>query len=110
MKKAKSRHKCEVVNGQRISCWHDKGCFDEWTVIYLDQEENGGVPFRGMSEHPCHPQGFGQWGEMHLSNVGYKGRGGCFDRRVAFADLPPDCKKLVLSDIADLNLMNGGEK
>ena len=109
--KAKSRHKCEIVSGQRISCWWNKDCWDCWTVVFLDtQDERHTVGFRGMSDHPCHPQGYGQWGEMALCHVGYKGRGGCFDKRVKFADLPEECQKLVLSDIKDLNDMNGGEK
>jgi hypothetical protein len=36
---------------------------------------------------------------MKIWDVQYKGRGGCFDKRIKFADLPADCQKAVLQDL-----------
>jgi hypothetical protein len=96
------RRKHEVVNGKHISVWENKNCFDKFTVVYLDEvDERGNVQYIGMSEHPFHPQGFGQHGEMKIYNVQYTGRGGCFDKRIKFADLPADCQKAVIQDLTD---------
>jgi hypothetical protein len=46
----------------------------------------------GMSADPFNPQGFGQHGE------GMPGRH--IGRRIAWADLPSDCKRLVEADLA----------
>ncbi len=94
------RRKHEVVNGHKISVWESKNCFDKFTVVYLDEIDNRGkVQYIGMSEHPFYPQGFGQHGEMEINAVQYKGRGGCFDKRINFADLPADCQKAVIKDL-----------
>jgi len=94
------RRKHEVVNGHKISVWENKNVIDKYTVVYLDEvDKDLNVPYIGMSEHPFHPQGFGQNGEMKIYNVQYKGRGGCFDKRIKFADLPEDCKKAVMQDL-----------
>jgi len=97
------RRKHEVINDHCISCWDNGGeTCDRYTVVYLDEEDDRGmVTYVGMSERPFHPQGFGQHGEMPVHNVAYRGRGGVFKRRIAFADLPSDCKRLVLSGLAD---------
>jgi hypothetical protein len=98
------RRKHEVVEGRCISCWDNGGeTWDRYTVVYLDEEDDRGmVPYVGMSERPFHPQGFGQHGEMPVGNVAYRGRGGVFKKRIAFAELPPDCQRLVLQDLAEL--------
>jgi hypothetical protein len=64
---------------------------DRYTVAYLDTEVNGTCFGVGMSEHPYHPQGFGQHTDMKL--------GRHLGKRIAFKSLPPDCQKLVESDM-----------
>ena len=111
MMKKKSRRKCEIVDGQRISCWFNRNCLDAYTVVFLDTEdEDGRAMFVGMSAAPFHPQGVGMHGEMEVCRVAYKGRGGVFDRRIAFKDLPADCQTLVNQDIAHLNGVDKEEK
>lgn len=93
------RRKHEVINGHKISVWDCPKFIDRYTVVYLDNPyDNGNVDYLAMNEQPFSPQGFGQHGEMPLCAVQYKGRGGCFDKRIKFADLPPDCQKAVLQD------------
>lgn len=94
------RRKHEIINGHNISVWENKNCFDKYTVVYLDEvDKDLNVTYIGMSDNPFHPQGFCQHGEMKIYNVQYKGRGGCFDKRIKFDDLPEDCKKAVMRDL-----------
>ena len=46
-----------------------------------------------MSEHPFHPQGFGQ----HSSGTLGKHNG----KRITFNQLPPDCQKLVKQELSE---------
>jgi hypothetical protein len=87
------RRKHEIVEGRRVSCWWSRGGADEFTVVDLDSLEDGRVCYIAMSGAPFHPQGVGCSGEMPLSMVQYKGRGGAFDRRMKFADLNEDCQR-----------------
>lgn len=99
--KKKSRHKHEVISGARISCWDTPKYVDRYAVVYLDTlNERGCVEILTMSGQPFHPQGVGQHTTMRLSNAAYRGRGGAFDKRICFADLPADCQRAVLDDIA----------
>lgn len=70
--------------------------FDRYTALYgapLWGPEMGlTVPFRGMSTHPQHPQGFGQWGEMRIH---YRANCG---RLVPFRDLPADVQRQIVDD------------
>lgn len=94
------RRKHEIVCGRPISVWECKGFADRYTVVYLDEvDERGNVQMVGMSGAPFHPQGVCMHGEMPLYNVAYKGRGGVFDKRIRFADLPEDCRKVVERDL-----------
>jgi hypothetical protein len=74
--------------------------FDRYTVIFTHAHSFGlrgytvGV---GMSEHPFHPQGFGQ--HFEYQNHKYDGKSG--GKRIGFNDLPPDCKRLVIDDYTD---------
>ena len=84
-----------------IRCYDNGGkTFDRYTVIFTHAHSFGmmgrtvGV---GMSEHPFHPQGFGQ--HFDYNNLDYNGRSG--GKKISFTDLPPDCQKLVLSDYMD---------
>jgi hypothetical protein len=95
------KRKHEMIEGRPISVWDSGDKFaDRFTVVYLDEiDERGNVQYLGMSADPFHPQGFGQHGEMHLDAVAYKGRGGAFNKRIKFDDLPAGCKKAVIQDL-----------
>lgn len=72
---------------------------DRYTVLYgapLWYPEMGrSVPYVAMNAAPFHPQGFGQHGEMRSIDRSALGR------KIKYADLPIDCKKLVTQDCAD---------
>ena len=94
------RRKHELINGRPISVWDCPKFIDRYTVVYLDtQDERGNVQYIAMNSAPFHPQGFGQHGEMPITAVQYKGRGGSFDKRINFLDLPPDCQRAVIQDL-----------
>ena len=83
------------------------GSFDRFTAAYLDQQSNAGGQrwfwYRGMSAHPFDPQGFGCSGESTGTPVDYPvarlGRRNHLGKRIRFADLPPDCQRLVVQDL-----------
>jgi hypothetical protein len=66
--------------------------FDRYTAVYMGWPEGCGLyAARGMSEHPFHPQGFGQFcAAMPGRHLG---------KRIAFAELPTDCQRLIQSDL-----------
>lgn len=105
----------EMINNVPIRCYdnggNDKiadernnGSFDRYTVIYIQclSKQNGKRMYdcRCMSEHPFHPQGFGQMSTCQAPEFD-----GDIDthlgKRISFVDLPEDCQKLVMRDIAD---------
>jgi hypothetical protein len=65
----------------------DAEVIDRYTVVRLDWEEtrDGLKTCFGMSEHPTHPQGFGQHGAAmpgrHLGKL------------IAFSELPEECQR-----------------
>jgi hypothetical protein len=79
-----------------VRCYDNGGeTMDRYTVVYLDQQESKeprGVYYdcRAMSANPFHPQGFGQMSTCVL--------GPHLGKRIAFADLPFDCQRLVFRD------------
>jgi hypothetical protein len=91
--------KTETINGARIACYDNDGkSADRFTVIYLDEPERAANTFAavGMNAEPFHPQGIGQHGSaMPGRHLG---------RRIALADLPADCQKLVQQDTKPLPL------
>ena len=88
------RYKHEIVEGRRVSVWWSKDCADHWTVVDLDSvDERRMVSYIAMSDAPFSPRGVGCSGEMPLSRVQYKGRGGAFDKRVKFSELNEDCQQ-----------------
>lgn len=97
------KKKHETINGVNISVWDNKNFIDRYTIVFLDDIINGKVSYLTMNDYPFHPQGFCQHGEIEISAVQYKGRGGCFDKRIKFDDLPEDCQKAVLNDINNCN-------
>lgn len=89
-----------------VRCYDNGGkTFDRYTVVFTGRyrKQTGGEQFyRGMSEHPCHPQGFGlcATSRHNIDLPAYSHLG----KKVKFADLPIDCQGVVLSDAIDLAL------
>lgn len=87
-----------------IRCYDNGGrSFDRYTVVFTGRyrHKTGGSFWHvGMSEHPFHPQGFGQHGENReqIDRPTY----GHLGKKIKFQDLPEDCRKLVLRDYRDL--------
>lgn len=87
-----------------VRCYDNGGAsFDRYTVVFTGRyrhKTGGSVLYVGMSEHPFHPQGFGQHGEApsRIDQPSYAHLG----KRISFAALPPDCRTLVLRDYAEL--------
>ena len=76
----------------KIKAIYDNGgeTYDRFTVYY-DQKDNDLYVGRGMSRYPFKPQGFGQW----ISGLLGPHNG----KRIELKDLPPDCQRLVDSDL-----------
>lgn len=76
--------------------------FDRYTVVYNYPEEYRGtvyLPYRGMSEHPSSPQGFGildtfQSHELAAYRNAYR------RTRIRWDELPPDVQKVARRDCA----------
>lgn len=69
--------------------------FDRFTAVFMDWREPSGLYGAvGMSEHPCRPQGFGQW------TAAEPGRH--LGRRIRLSELPPDCRALVLDYLREM--------
>lgn len=97
--------KTETINGQRIRCYDDGGkTIDRYTVVYIDQPEQGHNMYAAVSMNasPFHPQGFGQ----HCTAMVGRHLG----KRIAFADLPVDCRRLVERDMAPGSPLHSNRK
>jgi hypothetical protein len=85
-----------------VACFEKKHnpTFDRFTVVFTHTHRAGYPPntvlYRGMSEHPTAPQGFGQWGEADRSAFSPGGS------RIPFAALPPDCQAVIRNDYRDV--------
>jgi hypothetical protein len=67
---------------------------DRYTVYYMEHGSKPGFwEGVGMSEHPFHPQGFGQHTEGMLGSHNGK--------LIEFSQLPPDAQKLVMRDLGE---------
>jgi hypothetical protein len=87
--------KTEKIGNERLAIYDNGGkTFDRFTVIFaniLEREKPTRSYYAiGMSEHPRHPQGFGQ----HCSAMAGRHLG----KRILFASLPEDCKSVVMQD------------
>ena len=79
---------------------------DRYTVVYTGRYRGKGwFQHVGMSALPFHPQGVGMHGEserqIDTNKSGFApaiGRKNHLGKRITFAELPPDCQKLVLAD------------
>ena len=95
-----------------IRAYDNQTVADRYTVVYTRTGRSGSNRqkpksvrsnphiYVGMSDHPFHPQGFGQHGEsttpIDTPSYGHLGK------KITFEDLPDDCKKLVLNDYVDI--------
>ena len=88
----------ETGEPRRIRCYMQKRrtTYDYITVVYTHASKAGfpvgTVLFRGMSEDPYHPLGYGMGGE------GSRGSFNPGGSRVSFSELPKNCQDLVLRD------------
>ena len=74
---------------------------DRYTVVFTgNYKGRNGCDYLGMSEHPYHPQGFGQhgWHERVIDYPSYTHLG----KKIKFKDLPEDCKRAVVDDYVDI--------
>lgn len=112
---------CDVSQcGHKTVCGYpEKGSFDRYTVVFTGHYKGReGCDYIGMSQHPSHPQGFGQHGH-HASQSDVGGSGfppavgdrGDLGRRITFQTLPPDCQRLaLLTYMAIWGLMENNKK
>ncbi|GHV57827.1 hypothetical protein AGMMS49579_24270 [Spirochaetia bacterium] len=93
------------VNGtpKYIACYEAKRnpTGDRFTVVYThtnwyDPENKDKVFYIAMSEHPAHPQGFGQHRESWAWRFYPRGS------RITFEELPVDCQRVVITDYCNL--------
>ena len=85
-----------MVEGKRMVCriydTGPDGAVDRFTVAFKSHRVEGyGMvsPYLASSDHPFHPQGFGQHGESVFLTTKHLGK------RVSFDDLPPDVQTFV---------------
>ena len=106
-----------------IRCYDNGGeTAGRYTVVFSGRHTAARIdrvfPYVGMSSHPFRPQGYGQHGETRdkpcdVDRWGFPpamGRTGHLGKRIPFADLPDDCRKLVMGDYQELwDLKRGGK-
>lgn len=96
-----------------VRCYDNKISADRYTVVFTGNcEPVGWYLVLAMSKHPSEPQGVGMFleyrhGELREGNKQGQwppaiGRKGNLGTRIPFEDLPPDCKKLVVSDYKEI--------
>lgn len=106
-----------------VRCYDNGGeTADRYTAVFSGRHASARIdrvfPYLGMSAAPFHPQGFGQHGETRdkpcdVDRWGFPaamGRKNHLGRRIPFADLPEDCRKLVMQDYLELWGLKGGAK
>lgn len=99
-----------------VRCYDMGGYGDRYTVCFTGKaaveksEHRRDYPYRAMSAAPFHPQGVGLWGATpnrpcDVNKSGFApaiGRKNHLGKRIPFAQLPEDCRKLVLSDYKEI--------
>lgn len=90
-----------------VRCYDNGGeTADRYTAVFSKKSDNGWFSYRGMSEHPYHPQGVGMSGQNQFSPVDTIGglwppaigRRNHLGKRILFSDLPADCQRPVVDD------------
>ena len=96
-----------------VRCYDNGGeTADRYTVVFTGRyrgKTGGECLYIGASAAPFHPQGIGQHGSA--PNMIDRPSYGHLGRRVAFAKLPADVQRMVLStyrDLWDLKVQKGG--
>lgn len=83
-----------------VRCYDNGGSsFDRYTVVYTGRYSRGprrSCFYVGMSNYPFNAQGFGQHG--HAPDMIDRPSSKHLGKRITFASLPDDCRKLVISD------------
>ena len=93
-----------------IRCYDNGVSADRYTVVFTGHYRGkGDFQYLAMSALPFHPQGVGQHGssqtQIDVNESGFApaiGRKNHLGKRIAFADLPPDCKQLVMQDYRNI--------
>lgn len=67
--------------------------FDRYTAVY--ETDDGETWYRGMSENPFHPQGFGQCGDGDVSGVIER------DAEIDVADAPEAVQRCIALDTTE---------
>lgn len=73
------------------------GSFDRYTIAFKGYRVPRGpliYPYLAASNHPFHPQGFGQHGESEKFLTGRH-----LGKRITFESCPPDVQKFILQSI-----------
>ena len=75
---------------------NDNKTYDRYTAVFTEKINDEFV-YLAMSDHPFHPQGFGQHGfsRYPIDRPTSKHLG----KRIKFEALPIDCQKLVLEEL-----------
>lgn len=78
----------------RLTGLYDNGgeTMDRYTALF-EHVESGYRWYLGMSEHPFHPQGFGQHGEGDVSGTIER------DTPIALTDAPPDVQRCIQQEL-----------
>ena len=87
-----------------VHCYDNGGTsFDQYTIVFTGRYRHktlGETFYRGCSKNPYHPCGIGQSGSspdrIDWPTYGHLGK------KIRFYELPPDVRKLVLDDYAEL--------
>lgn len=96
-----------------VRCYDNGGdSADRYTVCFTGRagSNDGEYSYRAMSAHPYHPQGVGLWcssknRHCDTNKHGFApamGRKCHLGRRISFAELPEDCRRLVLADYREI--------
>ena len=87
-----------------VRYYDNKGeTFDRYTAVY--EYENGECDYFGMSEHPMHPQGFGQHGGGGDMPIDWP-TSAHLGRRISYQDLPEDCQQAISQDLEGFVIVN----
>ena len=86
----------KLADGRRVVCKvFDLGAeqFDRYTIVFKAKRYRGALywEYVGASEHPFHPQGFGQHGESYE-----KIEGPHLGKRITFEQCPPGVQAFIL--------------
>jgi len=89
-----------------VRCYDNGGeSIDRYTVVFTGRyraKTGGAWWYVSMNSAPFHPQGFGQHGESEGALPIDRPTSSHLGRKVQFADLPDDCRRLVVASYCEL--------